>query len=162
MENKKEVVLQQVELNDIIKKKILLHRMALKNLDYQEQYARAVIRFQARMVEVAKAKKILVQQLNPLYESQLSNYTPAVEVQCHKLCASINALDLTPAELKKYTGDINEYEGPMVQLMNTMEQLERTIPEIATYKQWKIKDKKPEPAAENTTCAQDAMAFGLD
>ena len=155
--SKKAIVVQQTELTNIIKKKILLHRMALKNLDHQEQYSRAIVRFHARLIDVAMKKRTLVQQLNPLYESQLSNYDPLVETECHKICTSINELDLTEKELKKYTSDINLHESPMVQLMSAMEGLEQTIPEIATYKQWKITDA---PTA-SSSCAQDAMAFGV-
>lgn len=161
--NSNELVLQQVELKHIIEKKILINRMSLRNLEHQRDYSDAVIAMHQRMKKIANDKIELVKKLNPLYEQQFSNYDSAVEVECHKICAEINMLDISHEELTRLTLACEKHSNPMIELGTRIEQLESTIPDFRRFKKWSIKEK---PQATNNippdTCAKEVMGFGLD
>lgn len=158
----KEVIIQQVELNRIIEKKILINRMSLRNLEHQRDYSNAVMAMHQRMKKIAENKIELVKKLNPLYEQQLSNYDPAIEVECHKICAQINMLDISREELNRLTSECEKHSNPMIELGTRIEQLEKTIPDFRKFKKWTIKEKQQAVTDVADSCAKEAMGFGLD
>ena len=158
-----ELVIQQLELKRIIEKKILINRMSLRNLEHQRDYSNAVIMMHQRMKNIADNKIELVKKLNPLYEQQLSNYDPSVEVECHKICAEINMLDISQEELNRLTSECEKHSNPMIELGTRIEHLESTIPDFRKFKKWRNKEKQQTTHnLQPDSCAKEAMGFGLD
>ena len=134
--------------------------MSLRNLEHQQQYSKSVITLHNRMQKIAEDKIEIVKKLNPLYESQFVNYDPAIEVECHKLCAQINMLDITQEELTRLINECDKHSKPMIELGTRIQELENTIPDFKKFKKWTIKGSESEPVVTNT-CAQEVMSFGI-
>jgi hypothetical protein len=104
---------------ELVSKKILINRMSLENLDIQIKYANDVMKLQAYTIRSAKAKKKLIEELNPILEKQLKEFCEIRQQECKNIIDNINDID----------------ECPDVDYFPTLKSCEKNTFEIITEKQ---------------------------
>ncbi len=124
----------------IIQKKIVVNRMAIENMGHQIQYCNAIARIQLLTIKLLKEKIKLLNQINPILEQQISNFTLERQQMCHDTYALINDMD-NMSENTEYMNlcrIVKNTNDKMETLMGKIKAIEDTIPNQQIITNYKI------------------------
>jgi hypothetical protein len=139
---------------ELVSKKILINRMSLENLDIQIKYANDVMKLQAYTIRSAKAKKKLIEELNPILEKQLKEFCEIRQQECKNIIDNINDIDECPdVDYFPTLKSCEKNKNQLIDLSNKIQHLYKTIPNELDVTNYKI---KALVVAANT-CAQETL-----
>ncbi len=114
----------------IIQKKIVINRMAIENMNHQIQYCNAIARIQLLTIKLLKEKIKLLNQINPVLEQQITNFTLERQQMCHDTYALINDMDdmTNNTEYMNLCRIVSNMNDKMESLTKKIKTIEDTIP----------------------------------
>lgn len=137
---------------ELVSKKILINRMSLENLDIQIKYSTDVMKLQAFTIRSAKAKKKLIEELNPILEKQLKEFCEIRQQECKNIIDNINNIDDCPdVDYYPTLQSCEKHKNQLIELSNKIQHLYKTIPNELDVTNYKIKA----PTTLATSCAAD-------
>lgn len=130
------------EVYDLVSKKILVNKMSIENLKYQIQYFEAFKKAQDISIQEAQNKLKLVNQLNSIFEKQLSDFTTERQDECIVLYKQLYDLDTKPSkELSAASTVLKDIDNKMRIICTKIESLESTIPNEKLFTKFTIKNR---------------------
>ncbi len=125
---------------DVMSKKILINRMSMECLQHQIAFSENSIKFQKLTKQVAEKKLKLINELNTLFEKQLSTFDELRHKECMLIYDEINELDTPTAEHNKLINELKKHEEAMFSLMPKIQHIESTIPNEQSITNYAIKN----------------------
>lgn len=113
---------------NIITKKILVNKMSIELLKTQILFNKKSKFLQMQNMKTAEDKITLIEQLNSLFDKQLTQFSPEIQEKCMDIYKSIQTLDTPSDAFMTAVNRLTELTSIMNNLSIYIRQLESTIP----------------------------------
>lgn len=129
---------------EIISKKIVINRMYINMTKNQMDLSENIKQLQDNIINVSSKRLILLNNMNNIFEKQLSEFTEERQIECMNIYQDVTNLDKYDEKTEKCINKCKFLEDEINGLIIRIKALEDTLPKTKLITNYKIKEKKDE------------------
>lgn len=161
----KEISISLSDAYNLITRKIIMNNMSKDCLTKQIEYSGLSVKMQKHFYSIYKQKIEYIDQINTLYEHQLSDYTEERQNIINTITDKINELD-APNYNKELVGLLKKHrdlESDITSMIQRIQNMESTIPETQSINKVKFRVRKTNEINEMLdSCAKDVRSMNFE